>query len=61
MFLEMVRSSKYYELYIEYQEETKRFIGHNLTKPWQNYARFCPDCMGGMLEVDKVFQKMLRL
>ena len=37
MFLEMVRSSKYYELYIEHQEETKRFLEHNLTKPWQKF------------------------
>lgn len=37
MFLEMVRSSKYYELYIEYQEETKRSLEHNLTKHWQKF------------------------
>lgn len=57
----MVRSSKYYELYIEYQEETKRFPEHNLTRPWQKYALLCPDCTSSMIEVHGFLQKIFRL
>ena len=56
----MVRSSEFYELYIEYREATKRLLEHNLTKPWQKYALLCPDCMFGMLKVDRFLQKFYR-
>ena len=56
----MVRSSKYYELYIEHQEETERRLARNLTKPWQKYFRLCPDCMDSVLEVEGWMQEIFR-
>ncbi len=56
----MVRSSKYYELYIEHQEETERRLEHHLTKPWQKAFQLCPDCMDGMIEVEGWIQKIIR-
>ena len=51
MFLEMVRSSNYYELYIEYQEKVKHARAFNPIKSWQKFVPKgynCPVCMFGM-------------
>ena len=59
----MVRSSNYYELYIEYQEITKRAFASNLIKPWQKFVPKgynCPVCMCGMFEVGEYLQENYR-